>query len=1768
MIGYSTDGGNQASVDTRFRGYDILPSDPQGVYNIPIWLKVIDQVGNIGYITQTTEYQGEDAAPIKVRYNPNADRPSVEIVDPEIKATPEDKGGTIKISGSASDNEGILGVYLQFDLDGDGIYENGTNVDETTGNETPVTGNPFNSTDIVSIPYTSLKGIKANGSRNWNYKLNVVDIPNDTVVKVRAIAIDSDTKNPYVSAWSDVLSIKVNNNIPSFEDLYVVQRNGTSYSGTELVRREYERGMFIKYEEEKTWFLEGSVKTSATYLKEINPQEYAVDANGNPTTPIKSYKWSRVGSTLSKDSGNPTSPEGNATYGSSDKEINFRIPISSGGDWHLSILAKDSKNEGGETTAYYEVRIDNDPPTFPDMYKFDESDTVAEGIRLYRDSYGESTNRLDDGTTMVQNSNGARFTLAGKIKEEGSGFDKAVFYIERIGNDNKPRVYNPMESHGVNNDANRSYIAATKDDVTPANPIYINGDKLPVRPLTVTKVSADTFSNDEIKTNKNIRTGGLVYLGGLYRTITDVNRDTGRVTINPAYEGTDTAAKFVYGLVVDHNGEGENSDGSIRQDDGDGVLESFSGNQNNGYRWDATFNSANIPDGPIQIHVVTFDKAGNIGHGYMETRASNNAPRITKVMLGTDLNGNGQFDYGTGEFNTFYAQYDENNNPLTKSGVAGWNLDTSDFFNEKNDQKVYWKVKKDIAVIPEFVGGTADFYYNFSKSTTGGIAEPAKLANTKEGVTAAIKAAHILTASGQNENIKIKKSDGTYENADWGYSRADNLGGSFTINSATLGADGEDTEVFYCFSFWDSTEDSTPGYDTGSCVLNVKLMQDLTDNADPNADIEPFEWKSASGYNKNTTVTKDGKLDSSSGLSLDVLGSNVLGTVSSTTVESGVTTVTTTIVTPNNSLYQASTANGHIELESDLVDSLKNASFNNKALGDDPKVSGKITFHGTAYDDTRLSSIWFRFAQGGFTANHPKTGGDSSKTNKPVNHVQAAWYNTSSATWENATATMATDGWEIVVTDKSFDQEGHTVDWYLSIDTSKITNVANLDRLLSVVSMDAAGGASTASTYQMDVVPYITNVTTRLARKNTPDPTVYSRTALGHYPIASNEAATTGQEVVLSGFNLAANNADVSLNNETISGLSSGKYNYPVNGINSINNINNNDAHGSYDIEVVGLAEKTKVTNMYNRQPNTNTNLNLTDDVYFDVWEFNNRAAISKGALKDPMMRINPANNMIGFGFVNDIDSVSFPTNSLSYTIMQKNNKDYIGTNFVYDSNGHAHTISIGLDAQGHTGIAGRMNYINSRWVTGSANGKTQWSTNFAIALESIGIPAGVSVKGHIIPYTADSSLGLIDIERFPNPAITVANHTAVPTVYIMYYDADHDQIRFRYGEVNNTGANRSGTQYGLLNDSKCEYYIHSSVNNGEGNQNNRSPTANRPANRLIPNADTTGNNPYSGTDYDNHGMFEASKDYYALVAGNYYKQRNDGKTGNVTEGANPIITTGNKGSKYYAMDVYAGDAIGNDKVVMIWYDDTANKLMYMYRENLTAAGDNTDASVDGVTGKWSKPKAIFNTRLQDCAIKADPLGGIHITTYDQTNANLLYAYLPTYNHLETTGNTPYTCVIDAYSQVGKNMMIDTVLDSSGTKVIPYISYFTEGMSFLPKLAYIPGGIDKTNDATIKASIKDGSDPITNLFTGNWEVVLLPSDSALQQYKICVGAFRDTNNKTTTPTVTGTTSTSVTNGTVYPNNQTNLVVGYSIRENGVSYMETAMRKGVPDTEQH
>ena len=119
-------------------------------------------------------------------------------------------------------------------------------------------------TDIPHTGATPLQGVKANGTRNWNYKLDASGFTDGTIIRVRAIAVDSDSNENerLVSAWSEILKIKVNNNIPSFENLYIRQREGGSPTGNVKVSREYDAsGMFIKG---TGWFLEGTAYTSSS----------------------------------------------------------------------------------------------------------------------------------------------------------------------------------------------------------------------------------------------------------------------------------------------------------------------------------------------------------------------------------------------------------------------------------------------------------------------------------------------------------------------------------------------------------------------------------------------------------------------------------------------------------------------------------------------------------------------------------------------------------------------------------------------------------------------------------------------------------------------------------------------------------------------------------------------------------------------------------------------------------------------------------------------------------------------------------------------------------------------------------------------------------------------------------------------------------------------------------------------------------------------------------------------------------------------------------------------------------------------------------------------------------------------------------------------------------------------------------------------------------------------------------------------------------------
>lgn len=748
-----------------YSGYET--SQGSGLYQLPVWFKVTDKAGNTGYITGTS-----------IRYNPNADKPRVTVTYPVHNVTDSTNqnfsyvvmGGTVRINGSAEDNEGIDSVWLQFDMDGDGKFGD---------KDDPFMSESYVTLDIPCL--TGQKGVKATGTVSWSYALDVSGLSglnygeDKKTLNVRVVAVDNDTTGGQLAgAWSEILHISVNNGVPQFGASDPLKLKQFAADGTVVAEQVYTADMYIQG---SGWYLTGSIEDSDGIS--------AISVTGSASGTLDTPDWF---------TSHPTTAD---TDG--DQWYDMKIPV--GGDsgkWTISITATDKDASGAkESSVAVSVNVDNTPPAF-------ELDGAAGtgSLILYRDTYGTSGTRLSQDNP-VQNSNGY-FTAAGKITEDGSGFSRLVFYFLRDGTGGK-RVYNPMESHGDDRIANRTNIADTKTDGS----VYINGDGLPVlylekagRGTADSGTATDSLSHSLISGNANIRKGGLVKIGGMYRLISAVSGNT--VTFTPACDTSFTQAELVYGMVVDNTGESQNSDGSVKNDDGDGMVESYR-KSGSDYYWDASVNSKNIPDGPVALHCVAFDVAGNSSHAWVETKVSNNRPRITSVKLGTDLNGNDSCD--DNEYDTFYVSLNDDGTGNTSYGTDIWTLDTAKW--KDVDGTTYWTAKKELWVIPEFVGGTAPYTWVYSKSagsSSGGLTKPEAAGNDKKS------------------------------------GALDAGGSSLYLTNDDLGTAGEDSVNTYRFSFWDSTEETVPGTDSQWTILNVLFRQDLTDDVTPQAWINPFYW--------------------------------------------------------------------------------------------------------------------------------------------------------------------------------------------------------------------------------------------------------------------------------------------------------------------------------------------------------------------------------------------------------------------------------------------------------------------------------------------------------------------------------------------------------------------------------------------------------------------------------------------------------------------------------------------------------------------------------------------------------------------------------------------------------------------------------------------------------------------------------------------------------------------------------------------------------------
>ena len=1555
--------------------YKVAHNATTNIYTIPIFIKTTDTLGNV--------YIKRDYA---ITHNPDADRPVTEFSYPT--ANDYESGndyitlsGVIRASGTVAIPSGTTNVgqvYIQIGTvaaNGDVTWtkDNATLSSEFTSlggvktkeqivseynlsavNADEITSKFYIADDWWGIPVTTK-------TSTWNVSLNAkgnLDPSGDSTnnIAIRACAINADGK---MGLWTDTtinpVYIHVDNGAPSQS---AVMRQYTSFNSSALesnikVQKDYIAEMYLK----GTWYLVVTLMDTES----VNPDSITVRRG----SAAQAYESSSVKWTYS-DSSTSTGekPESGKTVTKSEKVIYIPIETESMASSNVSytVYVEDGSTPAHSSTMTYTFYIDNTAPQISSVFK---GSSLAE----------DESNKITAGSEIADSD--YIYTLGGKVDETGSGFDKVVFYYVRDTGFTTPAILDPFVTTGQ--DSAKAVIATdglTTVNVADNENLKLYGKELTSGTTAVVDASAGkyTFTHSGVSGNEHIRTGGLIYVGGDFGVITEISGTTVSFKSNASVsESTSATAFFPYAQVVDNTGIEKTNKTSGTDfefesgDDGDGMPETISGSKATGFTWTGIMHTTNIPDGPVNLVVLAFDVAGNVGISTTKVNIVNNAPRLAKLYLGTDLNASGT--WSSNEFvgyniNTSFAENIVANKELTTNG---------------------FKIKKDLAVAAEIVGGNDSIIMVYKKAATDSTAV------TKNNGTAGASATLSEYVTGQLGEVSVN-----------GINKSSALYG-FTITSADVAASSEeDSTMGASFTFWDKTQETVQGETSQNCVVWAKdFYVDLVDATPPKVVINPFYW-----------------VDSS-----------------------------------HNSLYSNSSANGHIELENDW----KNApgytsSVTSGEYDADPKVSGKITFTGTAYDDRVLKNLSFTLANSAGTA-YSGFSSITMATYDPTSYsANGGW----SALSGNSGATLANGGkyeWTISTTESDasrnyaddcyLEQKGHKIYWTVSIDTAQISGVAATDVKLTVTANDTVKSSSESTatsetpsesyldakdnhvpSYKMDVVPYITKLYTQISDNAGEE---FARSATGRYSVNSAETFR------LYGFNLnrtsttvtftpdsgTAATLDVSqggtdddgtyINVKAAKATKSGSLSATVGSVVSLNNKNANPTFATN-------TDDTITAYPYNSQANGVTNNRLDDDVKIYLWGtsvFDSVMNTYKANVTSPMMKFDPSGNYyISYGQGATLFAID--KNASDTTLEMCYNK-YHNTNVAYDSSGNIY------------GVATNTDRISTSRT--SATSFTFFSRKLGIMTE---VSAGTNNNNHnygnysngtnkrrleLSQYGGNN--GTYNINRVQRPKLIVSGDSSEAKVYMAYYDASANNIKFRYGTVTGTDDYTTKTT-GYGQNQTTTYTRNGKMTGGI-------------ANDLQGNETDTGDGASSATGY--HIIANESTTY--------------------------------KGGAYTAVGY---TSTSNGVAVVAWYDASKRQLVYSYNEN--------PATVDSNGTTWQKNAVVIDDSYAgwyvDLAV--DSNDGIHIAYYKSSSGDLKYAYIPAYNK----ASKAKVVTVDSYLSVGTNITINT----KGT--VPYIYYYNTSANQTTNSIKVAW----QNDTT---TLRDGA--LNDKFTGAWESMTIPTSN-------------------------------------------------------------------------
>ena len=166
-------------------------------------------------------------------------------------------------------------------------------------------------------------------------------------------------------------------------------------------------------------------------------------------------------------------------------------------------------------------------------------------------------------------------------------------------------------------------------------------------------------------------------------------------------------------------------------------------------------------------------------------------------------------------------------------------------------------------------------------------------------------------------------------------------------------------------------------------------------------------------------------------------------------------------------------------------------------------------------------------------------------------------------------------------------------------------------------------------------------------------------------------------------------------------------------------------------------------------------------------------------------MKINPANDEVGFAFVNGPLYFSMggsvkennKTTHYSHRYWMGSYDFFTSVGFTYDSLGYSYGVAAGGDINSTS--ADKFQLMSSRWGLADLSQSGSYGGTNSLRLESIGQKGDAAGNNDETRY--------FDKQRIKSPTMATTVNGNSTNLYLAYYDAMNDEIRFKAGSASGT---------------------------------------------------------------------------------------------------------------------------------------------------------------------------------------------------------------------------------------------------------------------------------------------------------------------------------------------------------------------------------------------